>query len=155
MSSKDLTNIILDASVVAKWFFPYEEDSNIALKIRSLYLLKAVSISVPVLIYYEVNNLIRTAIKSLRIDDNLAKEAYQGFLELDLIAYSSKELMAIALEKAVSLNISSYDASYLALAEYLDVPLITADQKLIDKAKTDLVQLLKTSRIAERYSQDI
>lgn len=150
MNSKNPTNIILDSSVVAKWFFPSEEDGQIALKIKGLFLLKDITISVPVLIYYEINNLICTAIKSLRINEELAKEAYQGFLELDLIAYSSKELMEIALEKAVSLDISSYDASYLALAEYLKIPLITSDQKLIDKAKTDLVQNLKTLWIAER-----
>jgi len=149
VNSKNPTNIILDSSVVAKWFFPSEEDSEIALKIRDLFQSKEISISAPVLIYYEINNLIRTAIKSLRISEKLAKEAYQGFLELDLIAYSSTELMKMALEKAVSLDVSSYDASYLVLAEYLKVPLITADQKLVDKAKTDLVQKLKTSWIAE------
>ncbi len=147
MNSKNPTNIILDSSVIAKWFFPSEEDSEIALKIRDLFLSKEISISAPILIYYEINNLIRTAIKSLRINEKLAKEAYQGFLELDLIAYSSKELMEMTLEKAVSLDISSYDASYIALAEYLKIPLITADQKLIDKTKTDLVQKLKTSWI--------
>ena len=149
MSSKNLTNIILDSSVIAKWFFPSEEDSRIALKLKSLFLSKEISISVPVLIYYEVNNLIRSAVKSLRINEKLAKEAYLGFLELDLITYSSKKLMELALEKAIALDVSSYDASYLALAEYLKIPLITADQKLIDKAKTDLVQDLKTSWVGE------
>ena len=148
MNSKNFTNIILDCSVIAKWFFPSEEDSEIALKIKNLFISKEISVSVPMLIYYEINNLIKTAIKGLRVNDKLAKEAYSGFLELDLIAYSSKELMEMTLEKAVSLDVSSYDASYLALAEYLNIPLITADQKLINKAKTDLVQDLKTSWVA-------
>lgn len=150
MKLNNFTNIILDSSVVAKWFFPSEEDSKVALKIRELFLSKDISISVPVLIYYEVNNLIRTAIKSFRIDEDLAREAYQGFLELDMVAYSSQELMEIALERAVFLDISSYDAAYIALAEYLKIPLITADQKLIDKAKIGLVHNLKTLEIAEK-----
>ena len=145
MSSKIPTNIILDSSVVAKWFFPSEEDNNIALGIRDLFLSHEIVISVPLLIYYEINNLLRTAIKSLRINEDLAKKAYQGFLELELITYSSNKLMAMALEKAVLLDISSYDASYVALSEYLQIPLITADQKLIDKAKTRRIQNLKTS----------
>lgn len=149
MNSKNPTNIILDSSVIAKWFFPSEEDSEIALKIRDLFLSKEISISAPFLIYYEVNNLIHTAVKNLRINEKLAKEAYQGFLELDLITYSSKELMNLALEKSISLDISSYDASYLALAEYLKTPFITADQKLIDKAKDNLVQNLKASWLVE------
>lgn len=145
MNSKYPTNIILDSSVVAKWFFPSEEDCEIALKIRDLFLAHEISVSVPSLMYYEINNLLRTAIKRLRIDEELAKEAYLGFLELELISYSSKELMVIALENAISLDISSHDASYVALSKYLEIPLITADQKLVDKAKTNLVQNLKTS----------
>lgn len=150
MNFKKPSHIILDSSVIAKWFFPSEEDSDAALRIRDLFLSKELTISVPVLIYYEINNLIRTAIKSLRMREDLAKEAYQGFLELDLITYSSQELMKIALEKAISLDISSYDASYLALAENLGIPLLTADQKLIDKAKSNLIHNLKASWILER-----
>ena len=149
MNSKNPTNIILDSSVIAKWFFPSEEDGEIALKIKALFLSKEITISIPILIYYEINNLIHTAVKSLRISEKLAKEAYLGFLELDLVAYSSKQLMEMALDKAISLDISSYDASYLVLSEYLKIPFITADQKLVDKAKTNLVENLKTSSIVK------
>ena len=145
MNSKYPSNIILDSSVIAKWFFPSEADSETALKIRDLFLEHKISISVPSLIYYEINNLLHTAIKRLRINKKLAKEAYLGFLELELISYSSKELMVITLENAISLDISSYDASYVALSKYLEIPLITADQKLLNKAKINLVQNLKTS----------
>lgn len=145
MNSKNPSTIILDSSVIAKWFFPSEENGKIALKIRGLFLTHEITISAPMLIYYEINNLLRTAIKRLRINEELAREAYQGFLELGLIVYSSKELMMMALEKAITLDISSYDASYVALSEYLQIPLITADQKLVDKAQTDLVQNLETS----------
>lgn len=144
MKSKNPINIILDSSVVAKWFFPSEEDSKIALEIKELFLLHEITISVPLLIYYEINNLLRTAIKHLRVNEDLAKEAYQGLLELELVTYSSAELMMMALKTAVTLDISSYDASYIALSEYLQIPLITADQKLVKKAKTHLVQNLKT-----------
>jgi len=145
VNSKSPSNIILDSSVIAKWFFPSEQDSEIALKIKDMFLLHEISVSVPILIYYEINNLLRTAIKRLRINEALARKAYQGFLELELVTYSSKELMVTALEKAVALDISSYDASYVALSEHLKIPLITADQKLVDKAGADLVQNLKTS----------
>ena len=63
---------------------------------------------------------------------------------VDFIAYSSRELFTNTLEKSIDLDISFYDASYLALAEYLNVTFITSDQKLIDKAKTNLIQSLKS-----------
>lgn len=143
MTSHHLTNIILDSSVIAKWFFPSEEDGEIALKIRSLFISHEISISAPTLIYYEINNLLRTGAKRLRISEDLANDAYQGFLDLELITYSSKELMTRTLEKAITLDISSYDASYVALSEYLKIPFITPDQRLIDKAASNLVQNLE------------
>jgi len=44
---------------------------------------------------------------------------------------------------ALSFDISSYDASYLALAEELKIPFITADQKLINKVESKFLVSLK------------
>ncbi len=148
MKGKNPQNIILDSSVIAKWFFPTEVDGQIALSIKDLFLAKEISISVPTLIYYEINNLIRTAIKGQRVSEDLAKKAYQGFLNLDLVVYSSKGLMESALEIALLLDISSYDASYVALSQYLKIPFLTSDQKLLDKSKSDLVLSLKEFEIS-------
>ena len=137
------TDIILDSSVVAKWFFPAEEDSKIAIVIKDLFVSKNISISAPLLLCYEINNLIRTAVKSLRINKDLAKDAYQGFLELDIVYYSSTELMGSTLDKAIMFDISSYDAAYIALSEYLNIPFYTADHKLLQKNTGDLVKDLR------------
>lgn len=138
------TSIILDSSVIAKWFFPSEENSEKALKIKDMFLTHEFTLSVPTVIYYEINNLLKTATKRLRINEKLAKSAYEGFLELELISYSFKELMKSTLEKAILLDISAYDASYIVLSEYLNTPFITADEKLVAKANNNLVQNLKT-----------
>ncbi|OGD84836.1 hypothetical protein A3B51_02600 [Candidatus Curtissbacteria bacterium RIFCSPLOWO2_01_FULL_41_18] len=138
-----MRNIVLDSSVIAKWFFPEEDQGDLALEVKEDFTNKIISISLPLLIFYEVNNLLRTAIKSLRIDRGKAISAYQGFLELDFIVYSSKELMEKALEKAVNLDISSYDASYVVLAEYLKAPFFTTDKKLLEKTKNQVVKNLQ------------
>lgn len=143
MSYPKLTNIILDSSVIAKWFFPAEENSEIALAIKDRFIAKDIMIHAPTLLFYEMNNLIRSAIKSLRVNEEIATLAYQGFLELDLIVYSSKALMKTTLEKAISLEISSYDAAYIALAEYLQIPVYTVDQKLLARTVGKLVKDLK------------
>lgn len=131
--------LILDASVIAKWFFP-EENSEIALKIKDDFISGKVSIIVPHLLYYEVNNILKTAVKKFRIDPEIAYKAYSAFLELNIISYSTQELMNESLKIAVHSDISSYDASYVALANYLNIPLYTSDKKLIRNAKNKLVK---------------
>jgi predicted nucleic acid-binding protein len=138
-----MNTVILDSSVIAKWLFPTENDSALALKIKEDFAQNKITISVPVLLFYEINNLLRTAVKRFRIDEKEAKLVYASLLNLNFVAHSSKELFESALEKAMQLDISSYDGSYLALAESLDVPFYTSDEKLLSKAKSDLVKDLK------------
>lgn len=61
-------------------------------------------------------------------------------LQLDFTVYSSVALLKEALRLAIVLDITSYDASYIALAEYLKVPVFTADEKLVKKASSNLVK---------------
>lgn len=136
-------SIVIDASVVAKWLLPDEQGNSAANKIRKDLIDRAVSILVPIFIFYEVNNLLRSAVLSHRFDPEKAKQAYDGFLNLNFKVYSSKELFKNTLEKAFELDISSYDASYTCLAEYLQVPFYTADEKLVAKAQDKLVKNLE------------
>ena len=131
-----MINLILDSSVIAKWFFPDEEESNIALTIREDFVNKKITISAPTMLFYEVNNILKTAVKSLRIKKEKATKAYRGFLDLGIIAYSSEELLENTLDKAMNLDLTSYDASYIVLADYLKAPFFTADKKLLSKVKS-------------------
>lgn len=142
MPANNEPNIIVDASVVAKWFFVDEKYTQAALKVKEDFLNKKVVISAPLFIFYEVNNLLKSACKSLRIEEEKATEAYGAFLDLDFVVYSTKDLLHATLETALKLDISSYDASYVVLAEYLRVPLFTADQKLLSKTESEFVRSL-------------
>lgn len=132
------SGVILDSSVIAKWFFP-EEHSKEALRIKDDFASNAITVSVPLLLYYEINNLLKTATKSFRIPASDALSVYEAFLKLDFIVYSSEDLMTKALKKAIEFDISSYDASYIVLADYLEKPLYTADQKLLSKIKNKFI----------------
>ena len=136
-------DIILDSSVIAKWFFP-EENGQLALKIKDDFTANVTSISAPLLLYWEINNLLKTATKRLRITVKSAVSVYEAFLKLNFIVYSSEELMAKTLKIAIQFDISSYDASYVALAEYLQKPFFTADQKLLSKIISNFVFDLKS-----------
>lgn len=129
------TTLILDSSVIAKWFFP-EEDSEKALQIKEKFVNNEISIAVPLLLCYEVNNILRTAVKAFRIDIKDAIDVYNAFLKLNFIVYSSQSLMTKTLETALKFDISSYDASYISLSEYLNTTFLTADQKLLRKVSS-------------------
>lgn len=142
-----INSIIIDASVVAKWLLTDEEDTG-SILLKKEFTEKNVFICIPDLIFYEVNNFLKSAVSSGRITANLAKAMYGEFLNLHFIVYSSKELFINTLKKALELNISSYDASYISLAEYLEIPFYTADTKLIKKAgKNPLIKNLKDYKV--------
>lgn len=134
-------SIIIDASVVAKWLLD-DEVSVQADQIKEEFLNNSLTIQAPTVIYYEINNLLKSSAISQRINPSKAVKVYQDFLDLGFTTYSSTELLADTLNKAIELNISSYDASYVALAEYLQIPLYTADEKLVKKAQNNLVKNL-------------
>ena len=134
-------HIIIDSSVAVKWYLPDEQDDK-ALKIKSDFANKTILIVVPLLFFYEISNILKTTSKSLRIARQDSIKAYQDLLELSFIIYSSKELFKAGLEKALDLDITSYDASYLGLADYLQIPFYTADEKLVKKAQTEWVKSL-------------
>ena len=137
------TNIIIDSSVALKWFFPEEEYGSEALAIKKYFTERQTTISVPILFFYEVGNVLKSCVKSSRVDSSKAKRAYEKFTYADFITYSSKELLKDAFEKSNKLDITFYDASYVVLAEYLKIPFYTADEKLLQESKGEYLYHLK------------
>jgi predicted nucleic acid-binding protein len=62
-----------------------------------------------------------------------AREAFAVLRALPLQTVSSSELAPIALDLALAHGLSVYDGTYAALAERLDMPLVTADGRLVKK----------------------
>lgn len=137
------SSIIIDASIFAKWFLPDEHETT-ALKIKEDYVREDVAIYLPSIIFYEMNNLFRSAVTRTRITKKDAVQGLHNFLQLDFIVYEMEDLQEQILGKAIDLDISSYDASYVVLAEYLRFRFYTTDEKLIKKAKSDYVLSLKS-----------
>lgn len=133
--------IIIDASVVAKWLLPDENDP-IANIIKKKFTDRKIEISVPTLIFYEINNLLKSAALSHRISINNSIEFYDNFLSFNFTVHWSKELLKDTLQKALSFNISAYDAAYVVLAESLRSPFYTSDAKLVKQAKSSFVKSL-------------
>lgn len=134
--------IIIDASVVAKWLLPDEYDLRADI-IKKAFSDREIAVAVPTLIFYEINNLLKSAVLSKRISVNDSVDFYKNFINLNFTIHWSKELLKNTLQRALDLNISSYDAAYIVLAEFLKIPLFTADEKLVKKANSSLVKSLE------------
>lgn len=125
---------VVDASVAVKWYV----DEPQALAARRL-MADGVELSVPDLFFAEVGNALA---KKCRRGELSATEAgaVAGLLDafpLEVVATQSlfKAGIAIALRQRCSM----FDAIYVALAEELDVPLVTADQSLINALRGGLL----------------
>ena len=119
--------IVLDASIVTKWFKPDEKSPDADYFLHE-HIAGRETIFVPVLLLYELTN-------ALYVSKRLAKEeidqAITALFDLRLTYVSpNKELLSDALGLSKSAHISIYDASYIALARALKCPFVTADKKL-------------------------
>lgn len=117
--------MIVDASVVVKWFVI--ED----LRAEARQLLEGTEpLLAPDVLLAEFANVMWVKTRSNEIDFARALEAIDSVTgERDLRLYPSAPVMRRAFELAHALVHPAYDCIYLALAESLDMPLVTADQR--------------------------
>lgn len=115
--------IVVDASVLAPALADDGADGDQA-RLR----LHGEQLAAPELIDLEVVSILRRAARSDRLDDRRSGQALEDLAALPMQRVPHLPL----LDRIWQLrdNLSSYDASYVALAEALDALLITADRRL-------------------------
>ena len=121
-----MADIIVDASV-AKWYIP-ERDNGQALALRDDYLNGRHDLLAPGHLPFEVINALKF---SGHYEDDRLIDAATTLPEYGskLIPYGEVGLVA---EFAIDLDITLYDASYLALADTKGATVYTADSRLLD-----------------------
>lgn len=125
---------VLDASVIVKWFLHHQEsDRDKALALRELHIAGRSTVYVPELAFLEVLNAIRFSSKADEEDGETALEALQD-LNLE-IKGTDGGLLRKTNAIAWAYKITIYDALYVALAEQIGYPLITADEVMVKKLK--------------------
>jgi len=82
----------------------------------------------PHLIDAEVGHALRRRVAAGRLEEEAAAEALLDFAQMPLRRIDHAGLLPRAWE--LRHNVSFYDGLYVALAEILDVPLLTLDQRL-------------------------
>ncbi len=125
---------VVDASVLTKWFVEHNEpDRDRALALKELHVSGRSIIHVTELTFLEVLNAIRFGSKA---KEEHGARAIAGLEDLHLkITATDFQLLRKANAIAWAYKITIYDALYVALAEQVGYPLITADEVMVKKLK--------------------
>ena len=120
--------VVLDTSVVVKWFRQGEILAAPALTLRAAYLDGQISVFVPALLAYELANVLRykTDLTASQVQDAI-RSLFDMGLEWVL---PTSAAMRRATEIAYACETTIYDAAFVALAESLSATYITADERL-------------------------
>lgn len=131
---------VVDASVGVK---PYlsEDLEEVARELFDQGRTGRTSLYVPDLFYVECANIFWKHVRRLTIPAAHARRSLRNLNDVILFPVSSTDLLLDGLDLALEYGITAYDASYVALAEDLSLPLVTADQKLIGKLQGSGVEV--------------
>ena len=123
---------MVDASVILKWFSSEEEYRENALLLKDRHVLGKERIAGPDLLLYEVANVLRMKAGDLQG----AMEVFFAFCSMGVEVHSLEPSdLAEAMKLAHAYGISTYDASYLALAQARHCRLVTADERFLARLR--------------------
>jgi predicted nucleic acid-binding protein len=124
-------DLVLDASVAAKFFFN-EDGSDRA----EALLTSGVVVAAPDLLFLEMASIAATRVRRGLDSETTARDAVNAVVDLVDEVEPSRGLRVLAYIFARDDGFSAYDGSYLALAERLGVPVVTADDRLVARARS-------------------
>jgi predicted nucleic acid-binding protein len=127
--------IVVDTSVLIKWFKTRDEDLlKEARALLDAVETRALEVHVPALLLYEVGNilLLKTRLGLAGLHDVIERLEALPFI----VVPPATPLLKRAARLGRELELTFYDASFLALAAELDCPYITADRRLFERTRT-------------------
>ena len=120
----------VDASVTVKWFVE-EPGSASARALRAAHIHGELQLIAPELLVYEVTNVL---LRHPRFEPSEIDQAIDALYDLQLeLIVPTADVVHAALRLAIRYRLTFYDALYVALAQQLDMDLITADRRLHDR----------------------
>lgn len=124
-SPRAATPLVVDSSVVVKWFFdePHSEEARAALDDR--YDLHA-----PELMPLEVDNVLCKRVRRGEIPESIARDIRAALGEFPVQSHPLGPLLEPAFELALSVGASLYDCVFVALAALLGSRVVSADLRL-------------------------
>jgi len=116
--------IVLDASALLAVLL----DRPAGARVAAVFSSREREVAAPHLVDAEVAQVVRRYAARGELSEHVAVALVDDFLELPIVRYAHGPLLRRAFE--LRHNATIYDALYLALAEGLDCPLLTADRAL-------------------------
>lgn len=119
--------LVVDASVVAKWFFPEDHSAESRRLLSTGRALLA-----PDLLWSEVGNIVWKRVRRGELESEEAAQVVADLIRMPLSITSTQVLLASALEIAIATDRTVYDCTYLALAIDRKCRFVTADERLVN-----------------------
>lgn len=121
-----MDKIVIDTSVVVKWFVE-EKNSSIALKLLEDYQKEKLLIYIPEIIILELSNALYFG---ARFEPSIVEKAIEYFYALKVIhVFLTKSLIDQAIKIMGRFKIAIYDSLFVALAKEEKCSLVTCDTK--------------------------
>lgn len=130
IDSPRLTKLVIDSSVVIKWFVP-EPNSMRARTILTQYQNGQVALIAPDSITAEVANVLWRKHSTQHLSPADGQVILDTFRSLHLTTYPVTDLLDVAYAQSIRLRQSVFDMLYLALAQRERCPYLTADEELV------------------------
>ena len=123
-----MSEAVLDASVVLKWFAAEQRGSSEARGLRNDYEAGRLSVVVPALLFLELLNV---AARRWRWAEEALLELAEALADISF-EVGEPEVQLVA--SWVARGLTAYDAAYVALAEERGLALVTDDETVIELA---------------------
>ncbi len=118
--------LVLDASVLGRWFWPPTKPASAALRLE--FETGQLHVTVPGLLFLELLNV---AGRQLR----WGLEPLQEFADrLQRMKFEVLDPELVAVAQWIARGLTAYDATYVALAAQLGIPLVSDDRAILEVA---------------------